>query len=93
MLLFHSDIFTETFAIYQEPRVLDLRQESNRRHAIFSDAQPAIRCITPDEWGLGQQWTREATEVCTRLIARENRAMVHWAPADRGNEAADDLAK
>ena len=73
----------------------DLRKESDRRYAIFSDAQSAIRCITSDELGPGQQWAR-GTEVCTRLIARENRIMIHWVPAHRGvvgNEAADDLAK
>ena len=37
-----------------------------------------------------------ATEVCARLLARQNRVMVHWVPVHggvAGNEVAGDLAK
>ena len=86
----------ETFAIYQVLRVLDLRQETGRRYAIFSGSQSAIRRISSDGLGPGQQWARGAAEECTRLMVRQNRVTVHWAPAHNGmagNEMTDDRAK
>ena len=65
-------------------------------HRAFSDSQSAIWRISSNDLGPGQQWARGATEVCTRLIARQNRVMVHCVPAHEGvagNETADDLAK
>ena len=45
----------DTFAIYQALRVLDLQQETDRKYAIFSDSQSAIRRISSDDLGPGQQ--------------------------------------
>ena len=93
----NQEVFdAEAFAIYQALRVLDLRHETDRKYAIFSDSQSAIRRISLNDLGLGQQWARGAAEVCTCLMARQNRDTVHWAPAHRGvagNEMADGLAK
>ena len=61
----NKEVFgAETFAVYQALRVLNSRQEAGRRYAIFSDSQSAIRRISSDELGPGQQWARGVTEVC-----------------------------
>lgn len=46
--------------------------------------------------GSGQSLARAAIEVCSRLVSRDNEAMVFWVPAQvgiPGNEEADRLAK
>ena len=86
----------ETFAIYQVLEICDDDQRSSHRYTISSDSQAAIQRIRSDGPGPGQHWARAVTEVCTRLMARENEVTVLWVPAHsaiEGNEVADVYAK
>ena len=83
----------ETFAIHQALRVLDSWQEAGRKYSVFSDPQPAIRRITSDELGQGQQWARAAVEVRSRLMARHNSVIVQWVPAHGGVAGNEEMAE
>ena len=66
------------------------------KYAVFSDSQSVIRRVMVDTVVPGQQWARATTEVCTRLMARQNEITILWCPAHKdvaGNEFADGLAK
>ena len=66
----------ETFAIYQDLKILDRQQATGQQYTIFSDSQAAIQRIRTDTIGPGQQWVRAAMEVHARLTTRGNEVTV-----------------
>ena len=71
----------EVFAIYQELRTADQRQESGYRYTVFVDSTAAIDRVRTDAMGPGQRFTIAAMEVCGRLLARDNKVAIRWIPA------------
>ena len=71
----------EIFAIYQALCTLDERQENGRMYTIFSDSTAAIDRISTDTLGPGQRFAVAASEVCSRIAARDNEVTVRWVPA------------
>ena len=93
----NKEVFdAEVFAIYQSLRVIDQRQETGRNYTIFVDSTSAIERIRTDCLGPGQQFAIAATEVCNRIMSRQNEVTIRWVPAHhaiQGNETADTMAK
>ena len=87
---------TEVYAIYRALRILDQRQESGHRYVIFVDSTSIIERIRTDAFGPGQRFDIATMEVCSRILARENKVTVRWVPAHyeiAGNEKTDDFAR
>ena len=61
-------------------------------YTIFADSTAATERIRSDATGPGQRFAVAATEVCTRLVSRDNEVAIRWVPA-QGNETADEMAK
>ena len=72
---------TEVYAIYRALRILNQRQESGHRYVIFVDSTSIIERIRTDAFGPGQRFDIATMEVCSRILARENKVMVRWVPA------------
>ena len=86
----------EAYAIYQALSIMDRRQETGRRYAIFADSTAAIERVRSGAIGPRQRFAVAAIGVCTRLVSRSNEVVIHWAPAQhgvQGNETADEMAK
>ena len=87
---------TEVYTIAQALSVLNLRQETNRKYAIFVDSTSAIDRIRTDSIGPGQSFAISAIDCCTNIHARQNEVTIHWVPAHHGvpgNEKADEFAR
>lgn len=86
----------EVYAIYHALRALDRRQESGRQCTIFSDSTAVVDMIRADTLDPGQRSAVTASEVFSRITARDNEVTVRWIPAHStapGNEKADEFAK
>ena len=63
---------------------------------MFVDSTSAISRVGDDTLGPGQHFAVAATEVCSRILARDNDVTIRWAPAYSGataNEVTDRYAK
>ena len=72
------------------------RAERGRAYTIFTDSTTAMRRITGDAPGPGQEMATRAIEIAERVVGQGNSITVRWTPAHKeveGNERADRAAK
>ena len=72
------------------------RSERDRAYTIFTDSTAAMRRITGDALGPGQEMATRAIEIAERVVGQGNSITIRWTPAHRGvegNERADQAAK
>ena len=65
-------------------------------YTIFTDSVAAMRRMTGDAPGPGQEMAVRAIEIASRLVGLDNTIVIRWTPAHRGavgNEMADQAAK
>ena len=90
-----SEVFdAEVCTIYRDLGILDRRQESVHRYALFIDSAAAVGWIGSGSIGPGQRFAIAAMEVCDRVLSRDNEVAIRWVPTHHeiaGNEKADEL--
>ena len=72
------------------------RAERGRAYTIFTDSTTAMRRITGDAPGPGQEMATRAIEIAERIVDQGNSITIRWTPAHRGvegNERADQAAR
>ena len=93
----NKEVFdAEGYAISQALLILDTRQECGRHYTVFVDSTSAIQRVQTNGIGPGQSFAVECTEICSRIMSRQNKVTIRWVPAQHGvpgNEKADEFAR